>query len=76
MLERSASIQPRSRSSASAGGTSGNGDQSGQRLRERVGLALGDLDALILRQPLEREREHFAVGVERLGRSISGSSSW
>ena len=38
-----------------------------ERLRERVGLALGDLDALILSQPLEREREHFAVGVERLG---------
>jgi hypothetical protein len=38
-----------------------------QCLRERVGLALGDLDALVLGQPLERECEHLAVGVERLG---------
>ena len=67
MLERSASFQPRSRSSASAGGTSGKGGQSGERLREGARLALGELDALLLRKPLEREREHFAVGVERLG---------
>ena len=38
-----------------------------ERPREGARLALGELDALLLGEPLEREREHFAVGVERLG---------
>ena len=40
---------------------------AGQRLRERARLALGQLDALLLREPLERDREHFAVGADGVG---------
>jgi hypothetical protein len=38
---------------------------AGQGARERAGLALGELDALLLSQLLECERRDYAVRVER-----------
>ena len=38
-----------------------------QRVGERACLALGELDLLVLREPLERERQHLVVAAERLG---------